>query len=190
MDPDLAPAVDRHERGLYQEIDSRDAEPGAMLPEPRIQLTSTSSTTDLDDDAGSSDSTQRDRPVIALSGGGGFPLMVTGLAGRQKADAPGLLASLPTVATSRSDAAVQVDPNAAIATATVALAVAEERFASPDRFECPDYVKAAVGLALGLGLTSGPLFPDLLTSTRPRRPVAPERPFPKFRDWFRRRKPR
>ena len=36
---DPTPAVDRHERGLFQAIDSLDAEPGAVLPERRSQLT-------------------------------------------------------------------------------------------------------------------------------------------------------
>ena len=39
-----------------------------------------------------------------------------------------------------------------------------------ETLEFPDYIKAACGLALGLGLTSGPLFPDVITSLQGRLP--------------------
>ena len=101
---DLTPAVDRHERGLFQEIDGLDVESRRTCPSglnwPRwIRPPS------LRDDSRASDLDQSGGSIVALTGAGGFPLKVTGLAGGERAELPALLASIPaTAASERSDA--------------------------------------------------------------------------------------
>ena len=105
-------------------------------------------------------------PVISIPGRGGFPLKVTSLGRDQRGQFTALWATLPAVPNPDS-----VESGTALSAVTedeppVVPAVAFR--SAPETLECPDFVKAACGLALGLGLTSGPLFPDLITSL-PRR---------------------
>ena len=94
--------------------------------------------------------------------------MVTGLAGGQRADLPALLASIPSISGSNGETACPADSDTSIS--TVQFALAAESLTSTERSEGLDYLKAAVGLAIGMGLTSGPLFPDLLASVQARLP--------------------
>jgi hypothetical protein len=64
--------------------------------------------------------------------------------------------------------AVPTSEEAGIVPPEVLLTRAADRRAADDPLECPDYVKAACGLALGLGMTSGPLFSDLVAMPRRR----------------------
>jgi len=160
---DLTPPVDRHERGLFQEIDGLDADQETDLPERRSRLTKVDPSDSLRDDTRTSDLDQTGGPVVALTGGGGFPLKVTGLASGDRAQLPALLASIPTTSALERQASGPAETDAPVA-------LAAESLFSTDRSDCPDYVKAACGLALGVGLTSGPLFADLLASVQARLP--------------------
>ncbi|HKI40388.1 MAG TPA: hypothetical protein VKA66_08370, partial [Mycobacterium sp.] len=165
---DLTPPVDRHERGLFQEIEGLNDGDAANMTERRSQLASVDASAGLPQDQRSPEADPTEGPVVVLTRGGGLPLKVTGLASGQRADLPALLASLPATSDSeRLDAGVEAT-NLPMAEAGVALAA--ESPSPSDRPEFPDYIKAACGLALGVGLTSGPLFPDLLTSVRARLP--------------------
>jgi len=124
----------------------------------------------IEAEPGSSETSEDDGLVVVVSGGGGFPLKVTAPASSQRADLAALLAVLPGSSDSKSEIPVASSEDLALNEFSVALATIST---SPtDRSEeFPDYVKAACGLAIGLGLTSGPLFPDLMQSLRSRVPM-------------------
>jgi len=124
----------------------------------------------IEAEPGSSETSEDDGLVVVVSGGGGFPLKVTAPASSQRADLAALLAVLPGSSDSKSEIPVASSEDLALNEFSVALATIST---SPTdrREEFPDYVKAACGLAIGLGLTSGPLFPDLMQSLRSRVPM-------------------
>ena len=97
---DLTPPVDRHERGLFQEIEGLNDDDAANVTERRSQLASVDASAVLGHDQRSSEADPTEGPVVALTRGGGFPLKVTGLASGQRADLPALLASLPATSDS------------------------------------------------------------------------------------------
>jgi len=165
---DLTPPVDRHERGLFQEIEGVGDDDAADVTEQRLQLASEGPSARHRDLQRSSESDLADGRVVAVTRGGGFPLKVTGLASGQRADLPALLASLPAMSDSARQTAGPEEPHVPLAESPVALAA--QAPPSTDRSEFPDYLKAACGLALGLGLTTGPLFSDLLASFQARLP--------------------
>ena len=101
--------------------------------------------------------------LVALRGPGGFPLMVTSLQGdRSRVNRSELLATLPTL----DDPAESGDPMAGFTD----VAAIKIRRADPgpegEDPACTDFLTAACGLALGVGLTSGPLYPDLMALVR------------------------
>ncbi len=159
---DLAPPVDRHERGLFQEIDSTQSEDAGGDSEGRYELTGRGSAVVSPVEPRAAESNSMGGTVVAVSHGGGFPLMVTSLGNQRRTDRAALLASLP----STRDLETAADRSTALAEA----AAAERTHASSDDSEVPDFVKAAFSLALGLGLTSSPLFPDLLSRAPARLP--------------------
>lgn len=107
-------------------------------------------------------------PVVSIPGRGGFPLKVTALGRDQRGQFAALWATLP--AASNPDGAVSDAALSAISFSDLPIAPVVAYRSVPETLECPDFVKAACGLALGLGLTSGPLFPDLMASLPGRLP--------------------
>ncbi len=101
--------------------------------------------------------------LVALRGPGGFPLMVTSLQGdRSRVNRSELLATLPTL----DDPAESGDPMAGFTdVAAIKIRRADPGPESEDP-TCTDFLTAACGLALGVGLTSGPLYPDLMALVR------------------------
>jgi len=171
---DLTPPVDRHERGLFQEIEGLGDDDAADLTERRSQLASERPSAGLGDQRSSRADPAEGR-VVALTGGGRLPLKVTGLGSGQRADLPALLASLPAMSDSKCETASPEETNVPLAESRLAVAALSPP--PDDRSDFPDYIKAACGLAFGLGLTTGPLFSDLLASVQARLPK-----------WMRRRK--
>jgi hypothetical protein len=103
-------------------------------------------------------------PVVSIPGRGGFPLRVTSPGRDQRGPFkfPALWATLP--AAPSADTAVSNAAQSAISLNELPIVPAVAYRSAPETLECPDFVKAACGLALGLGLTTGPLFPDLIAS--------------------------
>lgn len=99
---------------------------------------------------------------VAMAGLGAFPLKVTSFRGQAAPpDQESLLASLPG----------SLDPDTR-STILAAQEYDEDEIAALLASSCqfpqgeptaPDYLTAACGLAIGLGLTAGPLFPDILS---------------------------
>ncbi len=196
---DLAPPVDRHERGLIQEIDGPDLEVDTELPERRSQLAQVDPSASLSDSSPSSNRDQSVGSIVVVTGRSGLPFKVTGLTGGDRAEMAALLASIPATAALERSRSRRAETDAPIALVLVRSAAESPSLA--DRSDCPDYLKAACGLAIGVGLTSGPLFPDLMASVQGRMPrwgrsirageslaVTPgkmKRRFRRIRDWLR-----
>jgi hypothetical protein len=164
---DLTPPVDRHERALLQEIPNLDRENDS---ENTLDSGSTgrSALAEVDKDSAPSDSQPGERYVTVVPGAGGFPMKVTSRPWGDRAGLAGLLAALPQPVQQPSAADSPPGPGsvASVPTAPIDLA-AQSPLSSPEgRRRYPGYLKAACGLVVFLGLTSGPLFSDLVTSFR------------------------
>jgi hypothetical protein len=197
---DLTPAVDRHERGLFQEIDGLSDGDAQAATARRSQLASVDRSISAWDAETTLDADGTDGSVVSLRRGGGFPFKVTASPSGPRADLSALLASLPASPDSEhapaSHEAIHVWP---------AVALGAEPRRAAEHSQSPDYVTAAWGLALGVGLTTGPLFPDLLAVVQARlpkwllgarvtkrvgeRPRPGRRRFAGLRDWLRRLSP-
>jgi hypothetical protein len=157
---DPTPPVNRHERALSQRIEGLGA-----------GQSSDSSTHPLDEGAGEQlahGSGPSGAPVVTVRGGGGFPLQVSAYGTAERADLAGLLATLPETgpSASRTDDTDDLAPDRPIELVPLPLSAAGDS----EGFDYPNYLRAALGLALGLGLTSGSLFPDLVASVRTKLP--------------------
>jgi hypothetical protein len=104
-------------------------------------------------------------PVVAVSWNDGPRVLVPSARPTGSDVLTALWATLPSATV--PDQRVESVDNTEISVHVVALTYAALDQPKSDSLECPDFVKAACGLALGLGLTAGPLFPDLIVS-RPR----------------------
>jgi len=109
-----------------------------------------------------------ERYVTVVLGAGGFPMKVTSRSSGDRAGLAGLLAALPAPVEPASSAESQPGSFAATEDGSAEL-TAQVSYAA-DRRNYPDYLKAACGFVLGLGLTSGPLFSDLITSLKRKTP--------------------
>ncbi len=157
---DMAPPVDRHERALSQSIDESESDDESEAKLRRLEYAQIEGASSSSQDASTSRSPNGDT-CVALAGLGAFPLKVTSL--RRPGDddeLESLLASLPrsleqddlpTILAAQDHE--QDDLSTDIASSS--------HPATADRV-APDYLTAACGLALGLGLTAGPLLPDIL----------------------------
>jgi hypothetical protein len=163
---DLTPPVDRHERALLQEFDGNGADnrDGNITRALQLADLEAPGSTRVESPA-RSDGHQTDEPVVAVTGGGGFRLKVTGLGALPRAGSAALLAAMPKITV--QDASPSVAASDQLHASLSDLALASESRAD-DRLEYTDYVRAAIGLAIGLGLATGPLFGDLIVAA-PRR---------------------
>jgi hypothetical protein len=153
---DPTPEVDRDERALYQAIERGESEAGNNQDALESLNTAGGSSDDATSELGGS--------VAVVPGAGGFPLNVTALPRSRTTEPGGLLSSIRTGTASPStplDAALaarSLDPGQ----------VAE---VAPNRDDSPAFavfIKAACGIALGLGMSSRAFFPSLLTGAQKR----------------------
>lgn len=166
VDSDPTPAVDRHELALLQDLDETTGEAVAgSVESPGRNRFAGLELAPASDDTGEPLPTQAFRsagsaePVVAVRGGGGLPLKVTGLGRGSHTDSAALLAVMPLASNTTSEPSVAASEF--VLPAAVEPPARMETIAA-GRLECPDFVKAAIGLALGLGLAAGPLFSDLI----------------------------
>ncbi|CEF48391.1 unnamed protein product [uncultured bacterium] len=168
LESDLTPAVDRHERGLFQALDGLDDNDSAEMPARRSDLASLDRSIMVRDDQGPASVDPAGGAVVALRGGGGFPIKVTGPSSDQRTEVDALLAALPPMPGTTPQAASLEPASVSMARPQIELDAAAH--SSSKRSEFTNYVTAACGLALGLGLTTGPIFPDLLAMFQSRLP--------------------
>jgi hypothetical protein len=149
---DPTPEVDRNERALHHEIERGDLDAGGNPGHQGYDWAGTES--GADDWSGSAG------PVMAISGPGGFQLKVTALSKRRRTDLSELVSAIPTTG----------EPEGGLLIDSAQVAAASE---ASNRDETPGFakfVKAACVLALGVGMSSQVLFPNMLASIRRRIP--------------------
>jgi hypothetical protein len=152
---DPTPEVDRDERALYQAIELRESEAGDK--QDTLQY--------LNARAATSDGSPGELggSVAVVPGAGGFPLNVTALPRNRSTELGGLLSSIRAgsqFGNAREEAAEVahlIDP--------AQMPDAARRDDSPAFVV---FIKAACGLALGLGMSSRVFFPTLLTGAQNR----------------------
>jgi hypothetical protein len=159
----LTASIDRNERAFDLAMEQW----GADLDSPTAPAPARAPTDVLDRDRPMPNDDDRDeQSFLPLRGPGGLPVLVTATTiGRGQADRQALLAT--RIESDR-------DPEVAAARESAPL----DLMGPPDRPEdesvaCTDFLTAACGLVLGIGLATGPLYPDLIALVRtclPRRP--------------------
>jgi hypothetical protein len=168
---DPAPPVDRHERALSQEIDGLTSDPdggaAARRWEP-VHIEESSPALEVAETQGRY-SPPDDATVTAVAALGAWPLHALTLG-----DPPGggaleaLLETLPQAVGVGSEdiPAMLAEADPGLASLTVALAMPWP--APVEEHPLPDNLTVACGFALVLGLSYGPLLPDLLAVVQAR----------------------
>ena len=157
---DPTPEVDRNERALFQEIDRREVDQGLDQTGRRLEL--------VQGEPSESQAAALSGRVIDVTGAGGLSFKVTGLASGRRTNLSTLLAAIPSAADAEhqgrgaDETARSIDPFADAVIAEAPSGALEPGYA--------DFIKAACGLALGLGMSSRAVFPNLLASIRRRVP--------------------
>jgi hypothetical protein len=158
-----APSVDRYERALRQDIDehqARTAEEPSARSTP--ELAAGGNAAGIDNSRPGEGSGPRDTHVVAISGLGALPLKVSAIRGENRAaDLDALLAALPGAHRDETGPVLARDEDRAVDSLLVSL-TASTVSTAPDRRSAADYLTSACILAVGMGLTAGPLIPDLL----------------------------
>jgi hypothetical protein len=166
---DPAPPVDRHERALPQGIDNLASSEEATDAAGYLELTRFARTRSRPGAGRPAGTGRADDSVVTVAGLGAFPLEVATLSGgASRADLGSLLETLPGPAAGEDLPAIVAEADRSIPNGSLEILVRLRP--STDLDQGPDYLTAACGLALGLGLTSGVLLPDLLALAQSRRP--------------------
>ena len=168
VDAEPTQPVDRLERALAQEIAGLGAGDDVQSAARGNGTIDTEMSEDPGTWPGSIGTTGTGGPVVSIPGRGGFPHKVTSPGRDQRVQFAAVWATLP--APPQADSAVAGIALGALARSELPVAQAVAYSSVPESPDFPDYVKAACGLALGLGLTTGPLFPDLIASLPGRLP--------------------
>jgi hypothetical protein len=163
MMEDPAPPVDRYERALLQEIDEHDARTGEGPVARSIRLDGPGEDSPSIDRSGASpEAGTGEGDFVAIAGLGALPLKVSATTGRRRAaDLDALLAALPGASRGEAGLALAGDEVLAV-DPLVGSPTVPASSSRADRRPAPDYVTSACILAVGMGLTTGPLIPDLL----------------------------
>jgi hypothetical protein len=168
VDAEPTQPVDRLERALSQEI----AGLGAGDDEQSAAKGNGAIDQELSEDPGtwpgSIGTAGTGGPVVSIPGRGGFLHKVTSVGRDQRVQFAAVWATLP--APPQTESAIAGIAPGAITRSELPVAQAVSYRSVRESPDFPDYVKAACGLALGLGLTTGPLFPDLIASLPGRLP--------------------
>jgi hypothetical protein len=151
------PSIDRNERAFDLAALGSGAEVDAEL---LLGLT-TNRSDGNGEDTPVNPATRTTEPLIALRGPGGLPVMVSSVrAGQSLTDPAAVLATLPAPE-NLPDPGQQLARLPALPPLDVPGALRRG-----DEVACIDFLKAACGLMLGIGLTTGPLYPDLMALVR------------------------
>ena len=150
------PSIDRNERAF----DLAALGSGAGLDAELLLGLTTNRSDGNGEDTPVDQATRTSGPLIALRGPGGLPVMVSSVRGQSLIDSAAVLATL---------AAPENLPDPGQQLARLPAFPPREAsgaFRRGDVVPCTDFLKAACGLMLGIGLTTGPLYPDLMALCR------------------------
>jgi hypothetical protein len=150
------PAIDRNERAF----DLTALGSGAGLDAELLLGLTTNRSDGNGEDTPVDQATRTSEPLIALRGPGGLPVMVTSVRGQSLIDPAAVLATLSTPE-NLPDAGQQLARFPALPPLEASGALRRG-----DEVACTDFLKAACGLMLGIGFTTGPLYPDLMALFR------------------------
>jgi hypothetical protein len=151
------PSIDRNERAFDLAALGSGAEVDAEL---LLGLTANRSDGN-GEDTPVNPATRTTEPLIALRGPGGLPVMVSSVqAGQSLIDPAAVLATLPAPE-NLPDPGQKLARLPALPPLDVPGALRRG-----DEVACTDLLKAACGLMLGIKLTTGPLYPDLMALVR------------------------
>jgi hypothetical protein len=162
---DPAPPVDRHQQVLSPAIDSLESEEGGSASARRSELARLESvpTPPQAGTAAVNGARRVEGPLVAVAGLGAFPLKVTAAGGEAgRVDLASLLGTLPQSLTPKEIPALAADSDRSMEDVWEFGALSAARSSSGEERAALDDLTAACGLALVVGLSSGPLFPDLL----------------------------
>jgi len=153
---DPTPSIDRNERAF----DLAALGSGAGL-DAELLLGLTTNRSDGNGESTPVDqATRGTEPLIALRGPGGLPVMVSSVQGQALIDPAAVLATLAAPEN-------LPDPGRQLARLPAPPPLDASGTLGPgDEPACTDFLKAACGLMLGIGLTTGPLYPDLMALCR------------------------
>ncbi len=158
---DPAPPVDRHERALLQAIEESGLGGNNDLATRSPDETPVQGPTS-DSPTGPTTHGISDGTLLASAGLGAFPLKVTGAGGGDPGtDLESLLVTLPGSMNKLGPPAIVAAFDHENGDISVSVASAHNSSRADHRI-APNLLTAACGLALGLGLTTRPLLPDLL----------------------------
>lgn len=196
MASDPVQTIDRHELALAQEIASGDIDARSGGRGLGTRRDYDAGALDRGDPTESGDSTQEARSYASIAGLG--PLSLKVARGRHRRRR-GELGALHAALVESTDARLSREMAAAddAGEDPVLVAIAAPASAEGDHRPTPDYVTSACILAVGMGLITGPIIPDLLRLMPPRSsrwrpglavrgPVGPSRDR-SFGGWCRRR---
>jgi hypothetical protein len=160
---DPAPSVDRYERALLQEIDEHDAQTGEGPAARSIQEDGPGEESPaIEESRPLEDAGPGEATTEVIAGLGALPLKVSAsTGGKRVADLDALLAALPGAAVGEAGPAVASNDDLAVDPVGVSLTTPTSS-SRHDRRGTPDYLTSACILAIGMGMTAGPLMPDLL----------------------------
>jgi hypothetical protein len=158
-----APAVDRHERALLQDIAALDTGSGPAGSD-KLATTTDTPVAPVERDAFLPSGRQY---IEIVTGAGGFPQKVTATSRGERGRLDGLLAALPSAEVSAASTRSTIESVGFFDDRELG-SIAQLNLPS-DREKETDYLRAACGIMLGLGLTAGPLFADLAGLVRPKR---------------------
>jgi hypothetical protein len=167
-DLDPTPPVNRHERALLQDIEGLEEDDGPGATVARDVLAEATSSPDNADGWIAPSGSGEDGELPNESGGLMRQIGESAHQLGRRAGLSGLLADL--AAGTAADRATPGSPENGSSPAENGTLIAGEAISRGERKAAPDYVKVVYGLAFGLGLTAGPLFPNLMTSGRFRVP--------------------
>lgn len=153
---DPAPAIDRHERALSQEIAPDDDDLTAVV-DP------SSSVGDPDEDPGESGgrSLSPRESVVSIAGIGPLPLKISAAGSGGRGGELGALQAALADTPRRSDGLAGILAEDRVEDPILA-ALTRPASTDGDHRPNPDYLASACILALGMGLVTGPIIPDLL----------------------------
>ncbi|HZW30454.1 MAG TPA: hypothetical protein VFF52_07065 [Isosphaeraceae bacterium] len=166
---DTAPPVDRHERALSQAIDGLTSEDDGGEAAWRSELARIEESAPAPEAAaGDGSSSQSDEGTVELIIGlGALPILGTAVESQpERGELARLLESLPASVGSEDLPAIVVDADPGRAGLAVPWSLSRRGLAEEREF--PDNLTLACGFVLVLGLSYGPLLPDLLAVVQAR----------------------
>jgi hypothetical protein len=150
------PSIDRNERAF----DLAALGSGAGLDAELLLGLTTNRSDGNGEDTPVDQATRTSGPLIALRAPGGLPVMVSSVRGQSLIDPAAVLATL-AAPESLPDPGQQLARLPALPPLEASGALRHG-----DAVACTDFLKAACGLMLGIGLTTGPFYPDLMALVR------------------------